>query len=151
MTGGEITGNTAGSAINTNKTSQTGNITMNISGGKIYDNNSNNSTSTYNGGAINIVKPKDTTLTTTVNIYGTAEIYNNRTKGNGGSIYMTGSNNILNVNPSTESDKVKIYDNYQTTTNQSASIYITNGSTFYLNGNNLTRNLTPYSSNINKP
>lgn len=143
MTGGEITENTAGSAINTNKNSQTGNITMNISGGKIYNNSG-----ASNGGAINIV---NASYSTTVNIYGTAEIYNNTTKGNGGSIYMTGSNNILNVNPSTENDKVRIYDNYQDDTNQNASIYITNGSTFYLNGNNLTRNLTPYSSNINKP
>lgn len=144
MTGGEITGNTAGSAITTDSY-QTGNITMNISGGKIYKNSG-----ATNGGAINIVNPDNTSFTTTVNIYGTAEIYNNTANNYGGSIYMTGSNNILNVNPSTESDKVKIYDNYQTTTNQNASIYIDDG-TFNLNGNNLTRNLTPYSSNINKP
>lgn len=146
MTGGEITGNTAGSAITTDSY-QTGTITMNISGGKIYENSG-----ATNGGAINIVKPNDTSLTTTVNIYGTAEIYNNNAKSNGGSIYMTGSSNKLNVNSHvvTEENNAAIYDNYKGNTIQGASIY-KNGGTFNLNGSSATGTLTPYSENINKP
>ena len=144
MSGGEITENIAGSAINTNKTAQINNITMNIYGGKIY----NNSGAT-NGGAINIVNASS--YSTTVNIYGNVQIYNNTATSSGGSIFITGSNNNLYVNShDTAENKAAIYDNNKSNTNQGASIY-KNGGTFYLNKSSATGTLTPYSENINKP
>lgn len=141
MTGGEITGNTAGSAITTDST-QTGNITMNISGGKIYKNSG-----ATNGGAINILKPSTTSLTTTVNIYGTAEIYNNTAKSNGGSIYTTGYHTI-NINNSTEYDnKASIYDNYEGTNKQGASIYHNSNSTVKIMNSTLNAS-SAYTQNI---
>ena len=141
MTGGEISENTAGRAISTT-TSQTGDVTINISGGKIYN---NTSPQTTNGGAINIVK--SSTHSTTVNIYGTAEIYNNNTKGYGGSIYMTGSSNTLNINShTTETNDAQIYNNLKNGTSQNASIYINSG-TFKLKFTTLS-DCKPYAISI---
>lgn len=141
MSGGEISNNTAGTAIYADKDTQASNIEMNIYGGLIYGNKGGT-----NGGALYM--GKNSSYSTTVNIYGNVQIYNNTATTSGGSIYMTGSSNILNVNShASEENNAAIYDNYKGDENQGASIY-KNGGTFNLNGSSATGTLTPYSENI---
>ena len=106
MEGGEISNNQS-NAITSNMGG--GNVTIDIYGGKIYNNTKNSS---YHGSAIYIIS--SSYYAATVNIYGEAQIFRNN-NSSGAAIKLNDADSVLYINSSDSENSAEIYDN--TTTN----------------------------------
>ena len=138
MEGGKIYNNSA-NAITSNMGG--GDVVINISGGEICNNTKNN---TNYGSAIYVIN--SSYYKTTLNIYGNAKIHDNY-NNNGYAINIIDTDSTLYINYKDHTPaNASLYDNYQGDTNLNASIYIASGYIYYLS-NPLT-GCTPYTLKI---
>lgn len=135
MEGGSIYNNNS-SAITSNMGD--GDVEINISGGEIYNNTKNSSSF---GSAIYIISSNYHKAT--VNIYGSAKIYNN-INTSGSAISIRDQDSDLKINSTEEENNASIYDN----TRSNINMYLGN---LYIDKQQITDNIEPYTPNINYP
>ena len=132
-----------GSIYNNNSTAITsnmgdGDVEINISGGEIYNNTKNSSSF---GSAIYIISSNYHKAT--VNIYGSAKIYNN-INTSGSAISIRDQDSDLKINSTDEENNASIYNN----TSSNINMYLGN---LYIDKQQITDGIEPYTPNINYP